>query len=58
MPTPIYDSVVQELGIDPNTRLVVETPAFSLFGYKKRKQLAGDASRVLREAGFGPRKDS
>lgn len=49
----IYDDVVTALKIDPGKRFTFPpTAAFSLQGYKARKRLAGDASRVLREAGF------
>jgi hypothetical protein len=53
----IYDDLVRTLGVDPSIPFIEPTtPAFSVFGYKMRKRLAGDVNRVLREAGFAPKR--
>jgi hypothetical protein len=52
----IYDEVVAQLGINPSKQFTFPTATFSLFGYKERKKLAGNTSRVLREAGFAVRR--
>jgi hypothetical protein len=49
--TPIYDSVVKDIGVpvDPRSRPV---PVARRGGHKDKKRMAGMANRALREAGF------
>jgi hypothetical protein len=49
--TPIFTALVAERGSYPQP-IDWTTPAFSIMGSKKRRKLAGDTQRVLREAGL------
>lgn len=50
---PIYESVRITTGFDPQAALVLPiTPKFSIYGQKRRTELARATSQVLRDAGF------